>query len=397
MVKRLLLLLTVIGLAIAAYLIIVRWPETEAPAQAVPAPPPEVGIVTVQPAEVPFPITYAGRVVGFRDVEVRALVGGILQQRGFEEGARVEQGQLLFQIDPATYQVALDRAEAQLQQANATLREAETSFARTEALFRRGVATERARDEALAARDQALAAVQLAEAGIASARLDLGYTRVNAPVSGVTAVQSPAIGTLIQAEQTLLTTITPLDPAYVNFSFTDEEGRAFRELNERRARPIDETDLAVDLQFGNGALYPHPGRIDTAAQRVDPQTGTIQARAIFPNPEGELLPGQFVRVRIRGVTLPDAIVVPKRAISQGPQGPSVFVVGANDIAEARPVRLGAELPEGWAVRDGLEGGERVVVDGVIRVRAGAPVRPTTAPAGAPEPAPSDTSRLGAGR
>jgi membrane fusion protein (multidrug efflux system) len=210
---------------------------------------------------------------------------------------------------------------------------------------------------------------------IESAKLNLGYTVINAPVSGVTALQSPSIGTLILPQQTLLTTITPLDPAYVSFSFTDEEGRAFRAMNERRQKPITGEDLTVDLQFGGGSVYSQPGKIDTAAQRVDPQTGTIQARVIFPNPDGALLPGQFVRVRIRGVTLPDAIVIPKQAVSQGPQGPWVYVVGENNTAEVRPIRLGQELAAGWVVQDGLKNGERIIVDGVIRARPGAPVRP----------------------
>src|SRR5262249_32983195 len=154
-------------------------------------------------------------------------------------------------------------------------------------------------------RDQARAAVQLAEAEIRTARLNLDYTTVVAPVSGVTALQSPPVGTLIQAQQTLLTTITQLDPAYVSFSFTDTEAQDFRELNQRRAKPITAEDLTVELRYGNGTAYPQIGKIDTAAQRVDMQTGTIEARAVFPNPDGVLLPGQFVRIVVRGVTLPD--------------------------------------------------------------------------------------------
>jgi membrane fusion protein (multidrug efflux system) len=180
----------------------------------------------------------------------------------------------------------------------------------------------------------------------------------------------------------------------VNFSFTDEENRAFRALNERREKPISERDLKVELQFTQEAGYPHPGRIDTAAQRVDPQTGTIQARAIFPNPDGALLPGQFVRLRLTGISLPDAIVVSPQAVSQGPQGPSIYVLGENDVAQSRPVRLGPQVAAGWVVQEGLTGGERVVVDGVIRVRPGQPVRPvpmeppaaqTTASPGGPAP------------
>jgi membrane fusion protein, multidrug efflux system len=219
--------------------------------------------------------------------------------------------------------------------------------------------------------------VHLAEAEINGAKLNLSYTTINAPVAGVTALQSPSVGTLVLAQQTLLTTLTPLDPAYVSFSFTDEEGQAFREMNSRRAQPITGKDLTIDLQFGGGNRYPLPGKLDNAAQRVDPQTGTIQARAVFPNPDGSLLPGQFVRVRVSGITLPNAIVVPQRAVSQGPQGPFVYAVGPGNVAEVRPIRLGPELAEGWVVQEGLKGGERVVVDGVVRVRAGSPVRPVS--------------------
>jgi membrane fusion protein (multidrug efflux system) len=357
-------------------------PPPAAPAQ----PPPEVGVVEVRPAEVDYPVEYAGRVAGYRSVEIRPQVGGILLKREFEEGAKVARGQVLFRIDPAPYQAALDRAEAQLNQAQAALRQAEENFRRIEELERRQVATERQSDEALAQRDQARASVQLAEAELRVARLNLGYTTVNAPSAGVTALESPPEGTLVQAQQSLLTTVTQLDPAYVNFSFTEGEGQAFRELNQRRATPISERDLTVELHYGAGTIYPQPGRIDISAQRIDPQTGTIEARAIFPNPEGILLPGQFVRVVVRGVTLPDAIVIPHRAVSQGPQGPSVFVVGENGTAQSRPIRLGPEVGQGWVIRDGLRGGEKVVVDGVIRVRPGAPVRTVPAAAAGQEAA-----------
>jgi membrane fusion protein (multidrug efflux system) len=312
-------------------------------------------------------------------VEVRPRVGGLLLKREYEEGARVTEGQVLFRIDPATYEVALSRAEAQLLQAQAILYQAQQNFERVEPLARRGVSTDVQLEEARSQRDQAQAGVQLAEAEVQSARLNLSYTTVTAPATGITALQSPPVGALIQAQQTLLTIISQLDPAYVNFSFTDEEGWALRALNERREKPITESDLKVELLYGQAMSYPQPGEIDTAAQRVDPQTGTIQARAIFPNPQGALLPGQFVRVRITGITLPDSIVIPQQAVSQGPQGPAVYVLGENDIAQARPIRLGPEVPGGWVVREGLSGGERVVVDGVIRVRPGQPVRPAPMP------------------
>jgi membrane fusion protein (multidrug efflux system) len=353
-------------------------------------------VAAVARSEVPLTFEYAGRVAGFRVVEVRSQVGGVLLERLYEEGSRVEEGALLFRIDPRPYEVARARAQAQLQQAQAQLRQAEENYARQDELFRRQVVSERQREEAIAQRDLARAAVAAAEAEIAAARLNLDFTAVNAPIAGVTSLQSPPVGTLVQAQQSLLTTITRLDPAYVTFSFTDAEYAGFRALNEARATPIGPGDLTLELRFGNGSTYARPGQLDTAAQSVDPQTGTIQARGLFPNPDGVLLPGQFVRIAVRGVTLQDAITVPKQAVSQGPQGPFVYTVGEDGRAHASPIRLGEELPEAWVVREGLRPGERIVTEGVMRVRPGAPVRIAEAAPSPPvtptQPAMQETGR-----
>lgn len=247
--------------ALGAFLL-AGWPGAPKPPRAaVTPPPPEVGVIVTQAAETPLPFEYAGRVVGFRNVEVRPRVGGLLLTREYVEGAKVKEGDVLFRIDPATYEVALSRAEAQRQQAQATLRQAEENFKRIEQLSSKAIATERQLDDAVAQRDQARASVHLAEAEIRNARLNLDYTTVVAPASGVTALQSPPVGTLIQAQQTLLTTITRLDPAYVMFSFTDTEAQDFRELNQRRAKPIVAEDLTVELHYSNGAIYPDTGKI----------------------------------------------------------------------------------------------------------------------------------------
>ncbi|MCA0318803.1 MAG: efflux RND transporter periplasmic adaptor subunit [Proteobacteria bacterium] len=352
------------------------------PAVAQPAgapPPPEVTVVEVKAADTPLPLQYAGRVAGFRVVEVRAQVGGILLKREYAEGAVVKVGDVLFRIDPRPYEATLARANAQVAQAQAALKLAEENFGRAEQLNQRGIATPRQLDDATAARDQARATLQATEADVSTARLNLEYTVVKASVAGPTAIGVPPEGTLIQAQQTLLTTITQLNPAYVNYSVTERELREFQEMDRQRDKPLDWETIGVQIQFGDGTFYSRMGKPDTYSRTVDPRTGTIQIRAIFENTDGELLPGQFVRINLKGLTMPKAMVIPKRAINQGPQGPFVYVVDAQSTAQVRPVRLDRELNDAWIIREGLADGDRVIVDGVIRVRPGGPVRPVPAP------------------
>jgi membrane fusion protein (multidrug efflux system) len=337
----------------------------KAPAAPPAPPPPQVGVAELAAADVPLPLEFSGRVAGFRVVEIRAQVSGVLLKREYLEGAVVNIGQVLFRIDPRTYEASLARATAQAAQAKATLIQAEENYNRQVGLAAQKVATQKSLEDAIAGRDQARANVQSTEADVVTAKLNLEFTVIKAPVKGPTSLVSPAEGTLIKAQDTLLTTITQLDPAYVNFTFID---RSSEEL-------FDPAHVKVELQFGDGATYPEPGTVDTRSRTVDTRTGTILTRAIFPNHDGGLLPGQFVRVKMTGITMPNAIVVPKAAISQGPLGPYVYVVEPDLVARARQVRLYRELPDGFIVRKGLKAGDRIVVDGVIRVRPGNVVKP----------------------
>jgi membrane fusion protein, multidrug efflux system len=325
---------------------------------------------------VPLPLTNAGRVAGFRNVEVRAQVGGTILKREFVEGATVQQGEVLFRIDPRSYQAALDRANAQALQARATLVQAEDNFNRIEQLAQRQVATDKQLEDARAARDLARAALQGAQADVETATLNLEFTTVTAPVSGPTSLSSPPEGALAQAQQTVLTTITQLDPAYVNFSLSESEFVALRGINQARDQPLKRSDIDVTLQFGDGSFYPAKGQINEAASVVDPRTGTLQIRVIFPNPDGALLPNQFVRVRLTGVVLQGVFVVPERAVSQGPQGAFVYVLNSgNDSVTSRPIKLDRKVEGGWAVKEGLNDGEKLVVDGLLRLHPGAKVKP----------------------
>jgi len=350
--------------------------RSAAVAPAAPAPPPpEVGVVTLHKGDVPITLAYAGRVAGYRTVEVRPQVSGVIMKREFTEGDRVKQGDVLFRIDPRPYQAALDRAAAQLAQARATATQNDENYKRVQDLIARAVATQKQMEDAQAARDLSKAAVQAAEADLATANLNMEYTTVRAPASGPTMLTSPAEGTLVQAQQTLLTTIWQLDPAYVNFSITDTEYRAFQSFQADRAKPLSDTDVWVKLQYGDGITYPINGKVNVSSETVDQRTGTLQIRAIFPNPDGAILPGQFVRVVIGGISLPNSFVIPAKAVSQGPQGTFVYLVNEKNTAEAKPVNLLREFKDGWIVREGLNDGDRMIVDGVMRVRPGAPVRP----------------------
>jgi membrane fusion protein (multidrug efflux system) len=337
-------------------------------------PPPDVAVMEIKRADVPLTLAYAGRVAGFRTVEIRAMVSGTLMKREFAEGARVKQGETLFRIDPRPYQAVLDRATAQLAQAQATSLQAEENFKRIQELAAKQVATPKQLDDARAARDQARATIQSVEADIDNAKLNLEFTEVKAPVPGPTSLLSPPEGSIVQAQQTVLTTITQLDPAYVNFSVTDAELREFRVLSDNLEKPLTDEDIKVTLQYGDGTMYPTAGKIIMSSQNVDLRTGTVQIRSVFPNAEGVILPGQFVRLIIKGITLPKAIVIPQAAVSQGPQGTFVFAVNDKSAAEVRPVKLDREVNGGWVVRDGLKEGEQIIVDGIMRVRPGAPVK-----------------------
>ena len=361
--------------AAAVYWFALRGPK--APPAVVTPPPPEVGVVTLVSADVPLPLHYSGRVTGFRVVEIRSQVGGFLQKREFADGEAVKAGAVLFRIDPRSYEAALARAKAQMAQAQATVTQAADNFTRVEGLAARQVSTQKALEDATAAREQSAAALASARADVQTAELNLEYTVIKAPIAGLTSIEaSPPEGTLIQPQQTLLTRITQLDPAYVYFTTTDSELRDLTEINRRRARPLTEEDVTVKLRFGNGDVYPIDGKVDISSSVVDPRTGTVQIRAVFPNENRGLLPGQFVRVDISGVTMPNAVLVPKTAIVQGPQGADVYVVDANDVAQVRPVVLDREVEQGWIVKSGLKAGEKVVTEGVIRVRPGIKVKPT---------------------
>ncbi len=345
-------------------------------------PPPEVTVVEVQAGQVPLTYEYAARVAASREVEVRAQVGGILLKRDYNEGAPVEAGDVLFEIDPRIYEAELAKARAQQQQAEAQLAQAERDVDRTTRLAASGSGTQLAKDDALSARDLARAAVAVAQAEVQMAALNLGYTKVVAPIGGVTSLEQVPEGSLIgtTGDASLLTRITQRDPIHINFSVSESELAEVRALLEAQGVWDRAGDVVrVKIVFGDGRVYPLEGVIDFASSGLDVETGTMRIRAVVKNPEHRLLPGQFVRAIVTGIVLKDAIVVPQAAVSQGPQGQFVYTVDSEGLAEIRPIELGRETAAGWIVKSGLAPGDRLITEGIVKVRPGAPVTADATP------------------
>jgi membrane fusion protein (multidrug efflux system) len=375
------------GTGVAAAIVAGAWTGA-ALAQGGQMPPPEVVVVEMKPADTPLTYEYAGRISAYRNVEVRARVSGILLSRNYTEGSVVKEGDVLFRIDPAPYEAALARAKAQLEQEKATLAKNEKDLERASQLFNRKVGTEKTLDDAQAAVALSKALIAAAEAQVRTAELDLGYTTVTAPIAGTTGMIARDEGSLVgtAADNSLLTRVTQLDPAYVNFSFTDTELAHVRGLIASGKASGPSGGLKVHIQFGDGQTYDKDGTVNFTEATIDQQTGTIRARAIVPNPDLKLVPGQFVRAIVNGVTLHDALVLPQAAVMQGPQGPFVYVVDAEGTAQVRPLVLGREVKGGWLVEKGLAAGDKVVAEGVIKVRPGIKVKvaePTVSQDGKP--------------
>lgn len=342
-------------------------------------PAPEVAVVTVQTRTVPVKLEYNAQITGVRDTEVRARVTGILLKRNYVEGARVVAGQSLFSIDPAPFQAALARADADLARAAAQQAKAERDAARLKPLIEAHAISQKDYDDAASAVQIAAAEVKSLQTRVTDARLNLSYTHVAAPISGIAGRIQVTEGSLISGPDVLLTTVTQMDPIYVSFGISDNDrlklnsAAAAGRLQLPKGGRFD-----VALKLADGSDYEQLGKLDFSGIRVNATTGTSEARAELPNKKGMLRPGQFVRAILQGATRVDAIMVPQRAVLEGPSGKFVFVVGADSKAEIRPVEVGEWSEESWVINKGLQAGDRVIVDGVVRIGPGVLVKATEA-------------------
>jgi membrane fusion protein (multidrug efflux system) len=347
-------------------------------------PPSEVNVTTVQPQTLPVTMEYTAQTIGSREVEVRARVTGILQSRNFKEGERVKKGQSLFTIDPAPFQAAAARAEADVVASQARYEQAKRNAARLRPLYAEKAVSQKEHDDAVSAEAIGAADVKAAQARLVEAKLNLEYTRVEAPVSGITTRALPSEGTLVSGPNVLLTSVVQVDPMWVNFGIPDNEQARIQKEAQAGILKLPRA-FEVELRFADGSRYQHKGKLDFADVRVSTQTGTREARAEVPNPDGFLRPGQFVRVILHGASRPNAVTVPQRAVLDGPQGKFVYVVDDKSTAQPRPVQAGEWAGDRWIITDGLKGGEQVIVDGLMKLGPGAPVKIAQKPAEKPAP------------
>ena len=340
-------------------------------------PPPEIVAYTVKRADIPLNMAFMGQTAGSREVEVRARVGGILLHRNYEEGQPVRRGDLMFEIDPAPYQAALEQAKGALGQSEASLAQAERDAKRMETLYKGDVVAKKDYDDAKTTLDSAKAAVEAARGKVREASLNLEWTKVTAPISGLTSKETRSEGSLVSttSDGSLLTTINRVDPLYVNFSMSgDEMLRLRKQLAEGKVVIGAGGDYVVRLVLPDGSEYKEPGRINFTDTQVDPTTGVVKVRAEFKNPDAGVLPGQFVRVRLEGAHFKDVLAVPQGAVLNTQQGAMVWTLDPKNEVAPRPIVLGQAVGNDYLVEKGLADGERIVAEGVIKVRPGMLVR-----------------------
>ena len=338
--------------------------------------PREVVVIKLEPRREVYTTALAGRIASFQVAEVRPQVGGILQQRLFTEGADVKAGQALYQIDPATYEAALDSAQAALMKSEANVTPARLKAERFRELLAIKAVSKQEYDDAQAAFKQAEADVAVNRAAVKTARINLEYTKVRSPISGRIGKSAFTPGALVTANQAqALTSVRQLDPVYVDITQSSQDLLRLRaQFTNGELRSVAE-EAPVRLKLENGAMYPHEGRLQFTDVSVDESTGMVSLRALFPNPEHILLPGMYVRAVITEGVDENALLVPQRALRRDPKGQaSVLLVDGGGKAEVRLGDVGRTVGDSWQVLSGLNPGDLVIVEGGQNVRPGMSVK-----------------------
>jgi len=330
-------------------------------------PPMPVTVIEVNPQQVPITIEEVGQSEGSKDVEIRARVSGILTKQRYTEGDTVKEGATLFTIDRAPYEIALAQARAALEQSKANLEKAQREAKRLKPLVAEKAVSQQDLDDANTNLQTAQAAVLVGKAQVREAQLNLSYTTVTAPITGVTDRAQYSEGTLVTpgAATSLMTTMHIIDPIWVRFAFSEDEAQKMRQAGSK---------ATVKLILPDGSTYAETGKLNYTASTVNTTTGMVSMRASFPNPKSILLPGQFVRVRVT-IGEREAYLVPQAALSQTDKGHMLFTVTADNTVAPQPVETDGWSGNDWVVTSGLKPGDKIIIDNLMKLRPGAPVRP----------------------
>ncbi len=358
-------------------------------------PAPQVSVISLEPRSVVLSTILPGRTSPFRIAEIRPQVNGLVLRRLFEEGSRVKAGEVLYRIDPAPFQAALDNARAALGRAEANLPAIRAREERVRALLEEGAVSRQDVDDASAALKQAIAEIAYWQAQVETARIQLGYTQITAPIGGRIGKSSITDGAIVTAYQAMpLATIQQIDPIYVDVPQSSAELlRLNRRLAAGRLKPDPEARHAVRLFLEDGTPYPQEGTLQFRDITVDPATGAVTLRLVFPNPQGMLLPGMFVRAEIREGVLEQAILAPQPAVHRNPKGePYALVVDAGGKVEIRPLVLEREIGGDWLIASGLAAGDRLIVEGLQALHLLRPGTPVTLKAATPAASPPPGSK-----
>jgi RND family efflux transporter MFP subunit len=361
------------------------------PKATTPPPPTEVLVTEVIQQDVPIYFEWIGTTEGYVNAQIRPRVQGSLQSREYKEGSLVKAGQLMFTIDPREYQAALNQAMGDLRRAEANLGKTQLDVSRYTPLAKEGAISQQELDNANQANQANKASVEAARASVERAELNLSWTKVTAPINGIAGISVAQIGDLV-TPNTILTTISQVDPIKVYYPISEQEYLHFA----HRIREIEEgkgaATPALELTLADGSVYPQRGTFSLADRQIDLRTGTITVQSVFPNPENLLRPGQYAKIRVAAETRKGALLVPQQAVQQVQGGNQVAVVGADNKIDLRAVKVGEQAGNMSIIVEGLKLGERVVVTGIQKVRAGATVSPkpfvappTPAQAGASSP------------
>lgn len=357
---------------------------------------PQVTVLTIQPKQVPVTAELAGRTTAYQVAEVRPQITGIVKSRAFTEGSEVQAGQVLYQVDPASYEAALDSARANLAKAEASLTTTKLKASRYDELVGIDAVSKQSRDDAQAALKQAQAEVAAAQAAVRTAQIELGYTRVSAPIAGRIGRSAVTAGALVTANQaTALATVQQLDPIYVDVTQTSAELlRLQREFSEGRLQRAGDGhgQAKVKLLLEDGSTYPLEGKLQFSELSVDTTSGSVTLRAVFPNPKRQLLPGMYVRAVVEKGVSEQGILVPQAAVSRDAKGQATaLVLGSDGKVQARTLQTTQSVGEQWLVSSGLKAGDKVIVDGLQKVQPGAAAQGVEASASAAAPAASAAS------